>query len=436
MQEREISLVSILGEILRYWRGILIFLIIGMITGGVLGVAQNNSVVSEVQMVPELSFLSKEKVRQLQIMEQEYQEELKGYEGSPLVAMGDSVVWCGMLWYETIDKSIAESIIADKLYEEENNIKNFLRIIPDISEDSIEEIISIPECDSDTTICIRIFSEDKEICRALIEEIKLSLDELATMDGVELKLIYESCSDKGKSFVRAIQRQKYERIGDLQKNIEDLKTQMSEEELLYYSEGGTETVKDNQQEIKEISVSYKMVIAGGVAGVFIYACWIGFRYLIDNKVKAEDNLQVLYGIPEIQTIVQKQSHNRSLDQQLLRLRCRNSKLADPNEAICIASQQIFTLTGKSQHPIVIWEWIEEEKSEIVQTLNDSLRNVNRECIVENFVMDSAEKIEKVADIKTVVFVIQDRVVSYQEILKAVTYLKQQNIQILGVIKLI
>lgn len=437
MQEREVSLVNLLGEILRYWRGILVFLIMGMVVGGIFGLGKNNSAEPEMQVVPELPFFSKEKVRQLQATEQEYQEEIKRYEESPLITMENNVVWCGMLWYEAVDKSIAESVIADKLYEEEINTKKFLRIIPDISDNVLDEIISIPECESDTAICIRIFSEDEKICLALMEEIKSSLDELATIDGVELKFIYENCSDEGKRFVRAIGKQKYERIENLQKDVEDIKSQLSEEELLYYNTGNMEIVKDDQSNIKKVNVSYKMVIAGGMAGAFIYACYIGFRYLIDNKVKAEDDLQVLYGIPEIQTIIQKQSYKRRLDQQLLRLRCRISKLTDPNEAISIASRQIFTLTGKSQYPIAIWEWIREEKrSEIVQALNDSLRNVNRECIVENFVMDSAEKIEKVADIKTAVFVIQDRVVSYQEILKAVTYLKQQNIQVLGAIKLI
>lgn len=437
MQEREVSLVNVLGEILRYWRGILVFLIVGMVMGGILGLGKNNSAELEIQVIPELSFFSKEKVKQLQAAEQEYQEEIKRYEESPLIAMENDVIWRGMLWYEAVNKSIAESVIADKLYEEENNKKNFLRIIPDIPDDALDDIISIPECDSDTAICIRIFSEDERTCLALMEEIKLSLDELATMDGVELKFIYEECSDRGKHFVRALQKQKYERIENLKKNVEDLKSQLSEEELLYYNVGDTEIVKDNQSNFKKVNVSYKMVIAGGMAGVFIYACYIGFRYLIDNKVKVEDDLQALYGISEIQTIIQKQSNQRILDRQLLKLRCRVLNLMDQNEAISIASKQIVTLTEKSKKPIAMWEWIkEEEKSDVVQALCDSLRNAGRECVAENSVMNSAEKIEKVASMETVVFVIQERIVTYQEILRAVNYLNRQQVQILGVIKLV
>ncbi len=460
MKEREISLVSVLGEVLRYRYRILIFLFIGMVAGILIGNRKSAPmpIKNELELKEELSFESRERVHWLCNMEEAYQKAVKQYEESPLISMQGEEAWHGVLYYTTLNVEIAKNIIKERLYTDGDNAQSFANILPSINGEYLKDLVYIVQNndnalkdlvytiqnDGGYSICIEVIQEDEKNCLLLMEQIGQILSDLETMEGVELKLRYEkSPSNDAADIVRKHQLAKYQEIVDQQEDIDKLKDELTDNELLYYNAAQeaknpqmTQT-NEVQEEVQNSSFSYKYLFIGGMGAAFIYICWIAFHYILNNKVKSEDNMQQMYQVLELQTIVQNSGKRQGIfDKQILKWRCHLSELLDEKETVALAARQIITLLG-SRQKVAIWEWTKDERTEtIVASISDDLKAVGKQGIIENFPMNDAKKLERLAEPEDAVLIIQDRTVSYEEIAKTVRYLKMQEKRIWGVVKII
>lgn len=445
MKEREISLVSVLGEVLRYRYRILIFLFIGIAAGILIGNVKNASTSLEEQpdLETELSFESKEKVRWLCNMEEEYQKAVEKYEGSPLISMQSDEAWHGALYYTTLNVEIAKNIIKERLYIDGESLKDIVYIVQN-RDNALKDLVYTIQNDGGYSICIEVIQEDENACLLLMEQVTQSLSDLETMEGIELTLRYEkSPSNDAAGIVGKRQLAKYQEIMDQQEAIDEFRDEFTNNELLYYDavqkakEPQTTQTKEEQENIQSFSFSYKYLFIGGAGVAFIYICWIAFCYILNNKVKSEDNMQQMYHVLELQTIVQNRGKRQGFfDKQILKWGCHLSKLMDEKDTVALAARQIITLLGSSQK-VAIWEWTKDERAEaIVASISDELKAADKQGIIENFPMDDAKKLEHLAELEDAVLIIQDRTVSYEEIEKAVRYLKMQEKRIWGVVKII
>lgn len=366
MQAREIDLLDMIGDILSHWRGLVAALLAGAILMGGLSfvksyrAAQNAQqqeavVLDEAAVQQQLEQMNnslddKSKAAVLAVLneEKEYDVRKAYFDNSVYMQLDPLQVAQAELVYQVHTADGTRDSQLGAMYASLlNNIGLYEWVAQQtgLEANYVGELISAETVSSLTiqskteeqqqemsleTNCIKVTIQqaDTENCTKLADAVKAYIVEQQKKLNSELgshtiKLVSETT---GIAMDRALMDEQVKcgnNIADLQTKITNAKADFTEEQAQYYElltwkASEQETQIEQKPGAEEISVpapavSKKYVLLGAILFVFVYAAVLCLVYIFNTKVRASDELQRLYNIPQIGLVVRESKRKLLLD---------------------------------------------------------------------------------------------------------------------------
>lgn len=263
---------------------------------------------------------------------------------------------------------------------------------------SIIDLIDIyiySDVDSEKTnlLAVKIYGKDKEFCASVLEVIEKDMEEFKnTVDTVHVTKI-EKISE-GYSIG------KFTHVENKQADYEALLTGL-EEQLSVFKQQFTPA---QLYELGEVSVTnssssvVKFALIGCMIGIIVGMAFLSIRYLMDNTVKTEEEIEVMYGIPRIETVL---INNSGLVCAKILALCRN-----------LEKEFVISKIGEFS--------ADERFDEVYKNLK----------VIGNITKDIQGVNELKKDTNLILYV-KEKNTSRADIEYAIKYLKLQNISVVG-----
>lgn len=466
MEEREISLVDLLAEILLHWRMFIAWMAVGAVLLGAFSYMRSGNAIQQQQtetkrteQAPE-EWLTEEEIRNAAYVatyEKTYLSKEAYLAQSPLMKMDANHIYMGeaIIAVEARDRQVGCDI--EKVYEE---IGGGSALISKIAEEfgietaGVGEMIllsgltegnNIPqEAEGTNSFKIVVMDSEKDRCQAILEEVIVFLEERQLdieniLDEHKLVIIDKSFGEVSNTAVAEKQQRVLNDIASMKKTLLDEKDKLSDVELQYYDL----LVSDEKAEEKSApetasvpGISIKYVILGMAMAVFLYAFILLMSYIFTAKVRSTDNLQELYNIPQLGMIPANKKHKKIfdfVDKWILSLRNHNKRQFAPEEALGLASVAIKMSAGKESlsEICVVGCGLKERSLDVCEKIKAQLREENIHVNILNNVLYDAQAMGELEKEKGAVLVEGVGSTLYQEITEELEILNRQGIRVLG-----
>lgn len=508
MQEREISIVDLLIEILLRWRVLVAWMLIGgLLMGGLSYVRSYRTAQEQKAQIAEMEKKLSEKKEQLQeeeqgnndgLAEREYLreqltevqennintvlnydsfiEEREAYCNSSVLMQIDPLnISQGELTFLIASSDIDKSNSIARVYED--MIPGGLsQWIADNSEDNIStavlgELILVSRSSrslmmGSDSFCVTILHSTEEQCKELAKEVIAYLNQQQKsvqeqMGSHEIKLVNEAYSVIADTSLMDKQRVYKGDIIAWNTNAARLKEAFTEEEWKYYNfltmgkaqgipekyEKEEDDVEVKQEEqvgglevtaIATPSVSIKYVILGMILLTFIYVFYVFLTFVMNNKLRTEDNVRRIYGVPQLGRIPKNDVKKKLfafVDSWILKLRDRNKRKFSEEEAIGLAGVAVKISAKKEElHSVYCIGCNMKGKTvEISDKIQSILKAESIDMTVLNNVLYNQESMEQLEGAKGAFLLEKAGETLYDEIAKELELLNRQGVKILGII---
>lgn len=183
-------------------------------------------------------------------------------------------------------------------------------------------------------------------------------------------------------------------------------------------------------------VSLKYVLLGMILAVFLYAFYVFFMYIINTKIRATDNLQLLYAIPQIGLIPAQKEKGKIfgfVDNFIDSLRNRNKRKFTQEEAVGLASVAVKMAVERQEYKSVYLLGCDLKGQALVicEQIRDRLNKDNIQAVILNNVLYDASAMDSLKNAGGAVLVEKAGSTLYIEIEQELELLKREDIKILG-----
>lgn len=430
MKEREISLIDLLIEILLHWRGIIVMMAVGGLLFGAVSYERSaRSVQDQTALVDEM--LDSANVRRMDVI------------------------------FLVTSDDLERTYSVEKVYEDMLNSAELIEQMAKesgISAPSLEEVYSLERGFKETlngsdTFRISIVHREEEICRKLagtiIDYLSQKHDGLEEKMGQhEIQVLDQSIGLVGDGGIRDPQKTALDNIFSAKTMAEKLRAGFSLEELQYciLMVSGTDVSQSDvgaavpasaaPVSIAPPRVSLRQVLFGMILGAVVYALAIFLRYMLNNRLRAVDSLQALYGIPQLGRIPGEKSGRRLfgfLDRWILALRYWGQRRFAPEEAAHLAAVAVKMEAAKNGLDRICFLGcgLKEQALERCQQMEAMLADEKIEVRILDNVLYNAESMEELGDMKAAVLVETAESTLYAEVAQELDLLERQGIMVLG-----
>lgn len=364
MQEREMDLLDMIADVLSHWRGLIAALVLGAVLMGgfsymkslhaVQNVQQQESVVREEATVQEQltqmeqSLDDKSRATVLTVVDDEKEYNLKKTysENSIYMQLNPLQTVQTELIYQVQTADVNKDGQLGALYTSLLNnvgLYDWVAQQTGIEAGCVGELISAVTVSSLTipstemslgTNCVKvsILQSDAETCQKLAEAVKTYISEEQKQLNNELGLhalvlISETTGSVMNKDLMDEQIKCRNEIASLQSTIATAKADFTEEQKRYYelltweeAEQLAQNVTAEENPVPTPAVSKKYVLLGAVLFAFVYAVVICMVYIFNTRLRESDELQSLYGIPQIGLVVRESGRKVFLDKWVDSLR--------------------------------------------------------------------------------------------------------------------
>lgn len=486
MKEREIDLLDLIADILSHWRGLLIAVVLGAILMAVFSYASSYKSTQNVQQQEEKDVV----VDEMTIEEQRVQlsEKLNDSQLTAVLTTVDDEREC-LLKNEYIQKSFymqldplhvaQEELVYNIQGKDENESQRlgtiyrgiisgvglydwveqqtgmeaaYVRELISTSVDSSlkfsnGDTVSIGGCDS---LKITISGTDAETCGKIAEAVKTYIEKQqekisSKLGSHELILLSESAGTVASTDVMKQQVDYRNTICNLEATIAAAKAGFSEDQKQYYTllmkETGLEDITDAEQDNEAAdqtvaaspSVSKKYVVLGAVLFAFVYAVILCMGYIFNSRIRVNDELQDLYGIPQIGLVVKDSKKKLFLDKWISNLRHYGKRefTAEQSMELAFAALKIAAVKNGLNNVCLLGCNLGAGADKVCEGLKDALEKEGITVTILNNVLYDAEAMEKLGTVKGAVLVEKAGSTLYNEITGELELLKRQEIVVLG-----
>lgn len=448
MEEKEIDLLDLLKEILRHWKGIIIYMIMGAVAFMAFGYLKEAYVWMEARqelekdyadadITPELVGITKvgmdltdtNQTAVLMVIddERELSEREKYHDTSVLMDMDPYHIPCVEMVYELSQKDLKENHMLGTMYQDvlsSVGLYDFIEKQTQTSATSAKELVTVSvrsnkdyfdENDKlvlgNDSLKVVIMHADEKRCLEMAAAFKQYIDSLHqemkdTMGNHDLVLISEK-----KGFVMdtgVLDKQISSRNAclNLQNTIAKAKDGFTDDQEYYYN---LMTGQDKEHLKLEPQISLKMAVLGALVFAFGYCgVWVSI-YVMNNKVRGVDNFNTLYGITHFGVI---ESQNKGIE-----LIITSVKLSLIKNSL----NEVYLVTGHEDAAVdkacSLMKEAYEKDGIKVEVLVDILKN--------------AASMERLASIENVVLLEKAGMAKCMDIKEEIDLLKRQDINILG-----
>ena len=486
MKEREIDLLDMIADILSHWRGLLIALVLGAILMGAVSYTRsyrnvqnmqsqkvNDAAMSEMVIDERLAQLS-ENMDESQLaavlltadderelaLRNEYVQNSIYMQLDPLHVAQEELVYNiqgkdenGVPGLGTIYKDIISGVGLYDWVEQQTGIETaYVRELISTSVDSSlkfsnGDTVSIGGCDS---LKITISGIDAETCGKIAEAIKTYIEKQqekisSKLGSHELILLSESAGIVVSTDVMKQQVDYRNTICNLEATIAAAKAGFSEDQKQYYAllmkENGLEDITDVEQDDVEEeqpvtaspAVSKKYVVLGAVLFAFVYAVILCMGYIFNSRIRVNDELQDLYGIPQIGLVVKDSKKKLFLDKWISNLRHYGKRefTAEQSMELAFAALKIAAVKNGLNNVCLLGCNLGAGADKVCEGLKAALEKESIIVTILNNVLYDAEAMEKLGTAKGAVLVEKAGSTLYNEITGELELLRRQEIVVLG-----
>ena len=486
MKEREIDLLDLIADILSHWRGLLIAVVLGAILMGAFSYTRsyrdvqnmqsqkvNDASVDEMTIDERLAQLG-ENLNESQMavvlttvdderelaLKNEYVQNSIYMQLEPLHVAQEELVYNiqgrnenGVPGLGTIYKDIISGVGLYDWVEQQTGIETaYARELISTGVDSSlkfsnGDTVSIGECNS---LKITISGIDAETCGKIAEAVKTYIEKQqekisSKLGSHELILLSESAGTVVSTDVMKQQVDYRNTICNLEATIAAAKAGFSEDQKQYYTllmkENGLEDITDVEQDDMEEeqpvtaspAASKKYVVLGAVLFAFVYAVILCMGYIFNSRIRVNDELQDLYGIPQIGLVVKDSKKKMFLDKWINNLRHYGKRefTAEQSMELAFTALKIAAVKNGLNNVCLLGCNLSAGADKVCESLKDVLEKEGITVTILNNVLYDAEAMEKLSTVKGAVLVEKAGSTLYNEITGELELLKRQEIVVLG-----
>ncbi len=484
MEEREIDLFDLIADILAHWRSVLIAMIVGAVLLGVFGYVKSYKEFQNTQNEQvTVSTTRDETTREEKI------KQMKESLGDDLLAGVDSVIvwenkydlkeiyYKNSLYMQLDPLNVVQKELVYQIQVEDNSggskfgivygnvIKNvglydWIEQQTGMDAAYVAELISA-DVKSGMTIadgtqvllsdsnCVKIviMQKDEESCENLADAVKeylaMQQENLSQEIGNhELILLSETMGTVMNTGVLNSQTAYRDEISSLKATIAATKAGFTEEQKQYYNlltQNDSEIVDTTQDAaaesvtVQKPSISIKYVVLGAVIFAFVYAMILCLMYIFNGKLRASDELQNLYQIPQMGLIVKESKKKLLPDQWVDNLRNHGKRKFTPAQSmeLAVAAVKIAAVKNGLEHVCLMGCNLTEGADNVCESIKQALEKEQIAVTILDNVLYNAEAMEKLENEKGVVLVEKAGSTLYNEVAKEIELLTRQDIAVLG-----
>ena len=483
MEEREMDLFDLMADILAHWRSVLIAMIVGAVLLGIFGYVKSykefqNNQNEQVTVSNANDTTRKEKIKRMK-------ESL----GDDLLAGVDSVIvwenkydlkeiyYKNSLYMQLDPLHVVQKELVYQIQAEDNSagskfgivygnvIKNvglydWIEQQTGMDAAYVGELISA-DVKSGMTIadgtqvllsdsnCVKIviMQKDEESCEKLAdaakEYIAMQQENLSQEIGNhELILLSETMGTVSNTEVLDKQTSYRDEISSLKESIAKKKAEFTEEQKQYYNlltQNDSEIVDTTQDAaaesvtVQKPSISIKYVVLGAVIFAFVYAMILCLMYIFNGKLRASDELQNLYHIPQMGLIVKDSKKKLLPDKWVDNLRNHGKRKFAPAQSmeLAVAAVKIAAVKNGLDHVCLMGCNLAEGADNVCESIKHALEKEQIAVTILDNVLYNAEAMEKLENEKGVVLVEKACSTLYNEVSREIELLNRQDIMVLG-----
>lgn len=483
MQTREIDLLDMIANVLSHWRGLIVALVLGaVLLGGVSYTRsfrtaqstqqQESAVQDEATVQTQLSQLEqnldeKSQATVLTVLDDEKEYDLrKTYsENSIYMQLNPLQTVQTELIYQVQTADVNLDGQRGALYTSLLNnvgLYDWVAQQTGIEAGYVGELISAEMVSSLTipskeitlgTNCVKvsILQSDVEACQKLAEAVKAYIAEEQKKLNNELGqhvlvLVSETTGSVMNKDLMDEQIKCRNEIASLQSTIATAKADFTEEQKKYYElltweeaehseqpEQPAQNVTAEENPVPTPAVSKKYVLLGAVLFAFVYAVVICMVYIFNTKLRVSDELQSIYGIPQIGLIVRKSGRKVFLDKWVDSLHHYGKRkfTAEQSMELAFAAIKIAAVKNGLNTICLMGCNMSAGADKVCESLKAALEKEQIGVSVLDNVLYDAEAMEKIDAMQGVVLVEKAGSTLYNEVAGELELLKRQDIRVLG-----
>lgn len=486
MEEREIDLLDMIVDILSHWRGILVALIVGAVLMGGISYAKSYHSIQAAQSAEEVILDKTAVEKSLAELEDTMTDSDKA---AVLTTLDDEREYFykekyvrESVYMQLDPLNIAQTELAYKVQAEDDLLAQQLGAVYENLIDSVgmydwvEQQTGVPsayvgdlitvrtnsritltdndkkvtlegnfECDS---LKVTIMQADTDACRELTDAVKSYIgqqkENLSTEVGNHsLILVSETSGIVMNTDVMDDQVEYRKDISEARKEITSAKADFSEHQKQYYNmltweeteepELNQKDTTEEQPVVASLSVSKKYLLLGAVLFAFAYAGVLALIYIFNSRLRATDELQNLYHIPQMGVVVKDSGKKFIVDRWIDDLRHYGKRKfsAEQSMELAFAAVKIAAAKNGMNNICLMGCNLAAGAGNVCESLKATLEKEAIAVTVLDNVLYNAETMEKIDQVTGVVLVEKAGSTLYNEITRELELLKRQEIAVLG-----
>lgn len=474
MEEREISIIDLMVEILLHWRVFLIWMIGGAVLLGVFSYMHLDNAAKKQQTQAEAMaegeskkwFTEEEMLNASYVADYEkvYLEKEAYREKSPLMQLDTNSVCKAEATVAVIAEDRQQSCDIAGVYRD---IAESSEFISKVAEDTSMETLGISELlyldgivETDTmtsnnktvvtvqtgesnTFRIMAVHEDEKACRAMLDSaVSFLMEKQSNIEEAlgahEISVVNECFGIVSDLEIARLQKGVLRDIADMKREVSEAKKDLSSKEQQYYEFllGGVTEADRQPAAVSTPGISMKFVLLGAALAAFLYAFILLLIYIFNTKIRITDNTQELYGLPQLGVIPATWNNKKVLgvvDKWIVSIRYRNKRQFTPEEALELAIVAAKMAAGREslQEVCLLGCGLKERALEICEKIKDKLEEEGIHAVILNNVLYDAGMLAELEGAKGAILVESAGSTLYSEVAEELELLKRQGIKALG-----
>lgn len=486
MQTREIDLFDMIADVLSHWRGLIVALVLGaVLLGGfsymkslrtVQNVQQPETVVQEETTVEERltrleqSLDDKSRATVLTVVDDEKEYDLKKtysensiyMQLNPLQTVRTELIYqvqtadankdgqLGALYTSLLNNVGLYDWVAQQTGVEAGYVGELIsaETVSSLTIQSKTEKLQQEMSLGTNCVKVSILQSDAEACQKLTEAVKDYISEEQkqlnnALGQHALVLVSETTGSVMNKDLMDEQIKCRNEIASLQSTIATAKADFTEEQKQYYelltweeaehSEQPAQNVTAEENPVPTPAVSKKYVLLGAVLFAFVYAVVICMVYIFNTRLRESDELQSLYGIPQIGLVVRESGRKVFLDKWVDSLRHYGKRkfTAEQSMELAFAAIKITAVKNGLNNICLMGCNMSAGADKVCESLKAALEKEQISVSVLDNVLYDAEAMEKMDAMQGAVLVEKSGSTLYNEVAGELELLKRQDITVLG-----
>ena len=224
-------------------------------------------------------------------------------------------------------------------------------------------------------------------------------------------------------------------------SITNLSTNFSEAQnsyyiaLIEYNEDNTKSENvNNPAAFKPINI--KALFVGVFVGAFLVMCWYAFLYMLDGKLKSEEEIEERYGVPVIGAIRinDNEKNNNSIDRLLYNWFVKSRKKETESILPLICMNILVYAKKQDMQSIYITSVADSENVEkIEKQIGDIIQKEGLNYSVGKSILKNMESLNALVDAEGIVFIEEIGESDFTELGKAINICTKNDISVIGAV---